>query len=414
MPCGPASLEDCCTLDGCAAHLGGGAARPRVRVGTTPGFRDEPVNVSLKFKRYEQMPNAQVEWVQCPGDLDAVTAMLNAGLVDVAMMFSEDAVLQAATWGSLRVCGMLSGRPRRWSIIVPSGFCRGPVKLGRCNIAIPPGLGGKLMTAIMQECSACWECPTCIEHTTFVDALCSLIKRCAVKAVLWDITAQEQSTMTATFQGVCETAHEMLMPWPSHLFLASRETLRAKLETIRSFLSFSNLLSEQLRAKVHRESLDYFWERYDLYQEEVECWLQAAGWGFCPDVDAAAVEGPLACLEQLQLLPPGRGAREPARCLAPGARLLGRPAGPAAAEEEAEAPEEASASCLPASRLHSLLPRPPGGPRAAWGPALLGPRALLRAISPPESPRELAEALRDAPAGPCTRGDGNPWPVPAG
>mmetsp|Transcript_52212 Transcript_52212/g.162063 ORF Transcript_52212/g.162063 Transcript_52212/m.162063 type:complete len:441 (+) Transcript_52212:55-1377(+) len=316
-----ASLRSCCSIDFCESQLGSAGVRTRLRVGSTTGLRDEPLNAALSQKRYEQMPGASVEWVQMPRDMNAVAAMLTAGLMDLAAIYSEDVVVQLATGNpGLRLCGMFQAVPRRWCCLVPPGFPKDALKtLKSVMIAIPSGgVGPKLMVTVLRErLGFAAASVKCAHYDDLNAAIRSLLKGGKVCAILWEISYLERSRAKAW----CDIIDEFVMPWPTHLLVAHKETLFAKLCTIRYFMCFTNLFLQDFQTDTGGESLEYFRRSYpDLRVSEVQTWLDNATWSCGTDVEIAALEAPLELLMRVDMVPSSLRFR-PGRHLARGVRL---------------------------------------------------------------------------------------------
>jgi len=345
-----ATLAKCCSLEFCESQLGSAGVRTRLRVGTTTGLRDEPLNAALSLKRYEQMPGASVEWVQLPRDINAVKAMLSAGLLDLAAVHSEDAIAQLFGGSSeLRICGMFQSVPRRWCCVVPRTSPQESLKLNACTIAIPGGLASKLMVALLLERLGCADAnPATLEHDDLSAALRSLTRSSTnaarfapssqVQAVLWEIGLLERSKLKEW----CHILDEFPMPWPSHLLISTKETLFAKLCTIRYFMCFTNLLCQDFQVDSTGDSLEYLVATYcELRPNEARTWLRSGAWTCTTDVDVAALEGPLELLKRLELLPP-TSCLHPSKRLARGVRLCRLRVASQAAATPAEREIEAS------------------------------------------------------------------------
>mmetsp|Transcript_90327 Transcript_90327/g.286175 ORF Transcript_90327/g.286175 Transcript_90327/m.286175 type:complete len:455 (+) Transcript_90327:88-1452(+) len=447
-----AALRNCCSIDFCESQLGRADVRTRLRVGSTTGLRDEPLNAALSQKRYDQMPGAQVEWVQMPRDLNAVGAMLTAGLMDLAAVYSEDVVAQL-TGGcpDLRICGTFQAVPRRWCCLVLPGVQKEHLtSQSSCMIGIPSGgMGPKMMLLLWRERLG-FTGSTSITCTSFENlnaAIRTLLRGGKVRALLWEVSKLEQFMA----QDWCDIIDEFITPWPSHLLVAHKETLFAKLCTIKYFMCFTNLFLQDFQTDIGGESLEYILKTYpDLRPAEVGPWLEAATWTCMTDVELASLEEPLELLIRLELRPANLRF-SPTRHLARGVRIRNSsvrycqaPPVPSASsqmpsgeeenltsleeleEEEAEQAEEEQgeesqpdseadilvdptdperdegrAHCLPDARLHNLLSRP--GCPVPCGEA---PAARSAAVAAGEKPRR-GEALgrfrciddRPAPAG---------------
>mmetsp|Transcript_41276 Transcript_41276/g.119381 ORF Transcript_41276/g.119381 Transcript_41276/m.119381 type:complete len:462 (+) Transcript_41276:67-1452(+) len=396
-----AALQHCCSIDFCESQLGTAGVRTRLRVGTTIGLRDEPLNAALSQKRFEQMPGASVDWVQMPRDMNAVAAMLNGGLLDLAAIYSEDVMAQLSAGNpDLRICGMFQAVPRRWCCLVPPGYPKETLKsLPACLIAIPSsGVAAKLMVAVLRERLGLSKSSVKSVHYDELNAaMRSLVRGGRVNAILWEVSVMERCKA----KDWCDIVDEFIMPWPSHLLVAHKETLFSKLCTIRYFMCFTNLFLQDFQMDATGEALEYFKSTYsDLPPQEVKAWMRNATWTCSTDVELAAVEGPLDVFVKLEMLPPNARLR-PARHLARGVRFRNSamqyqraslastrvcmPAEPTAVEDayeeasssvedlgvgEDEEPmddidedptptREGSALCLPDARLHNLLSRCP-------------------------------------------------------
>lgn len=391
-------IEGWCTLDNCDERLGRTPARPRIRIGTRLGIQDEPLNAFLRLGRYETLAAAHVEWVQCPNDLHAVSAMLTAGLVDVALLPAEDAVLQVFTRAKLRVCGMLSGNPRRWGLAQRKGNSH----KGARRIILPEGTGGHLAAAEMSDVttSSGSQSPRFdmkrtefLEQESFVEALSTLAATSSVDAVLWEMTVFEEVALAAVRE--VDIVKEVTLPWPSHLFIATQETVHAKLVTVKRFLRFSSLLAKHLKAGGDNAPMDYFKKTYELPPDVLDKWFRASSWDFSYDVDARALMGPLVRLHKMRWLPSAHHSMLPHR-LAPGIRVFAQK--PSALGEGNSTKQEVSYNGndsveegpklpLSGARSHHFLPRLsesllcPEQPRKFW----MKDRTLLPARAPPES-----------------------------
>mmetsp|Transcript_44868 Transcript_44868/g.97769 ORF Transcript_44868/g.97769 Transcript_44868/m.97769 type:complete len:456 (-) Transcript_44868:36-1403(-) len=287
-------------------------ARPRLRIGTTPGLRDEPVNVALARKRYDAMSTAMVEWVQCPTDLDAVTAMMKVGLVDIAMMHAEEAVWQTTLYNSLRVCGCFNGVPRRWILLVPHGVDARPECLRWCRLGIPCGLTGKLMSSILEGALDLSSAPPLkVPFESLSDALQAMLRNSGLHAVFWEATEVPPDA-----RKLCTLVKAIEVPWATHLLVATRETVRFKLNTIRHFIDFTGDLCNKILLDRTFMSL-YLYEKYRMLPEEADAWMGLARCSCQCEPPPTALAQPLELLRRLELVPMGSEWR-PSRLLAQG------------------------------------------------------------------------------------------------
>lgn len=275
--------------------------KTRLRVGSVPGIRDEPVNAALKQKMYDQdSENVLVEWVQCPDCLEAMGAMLSAGLVDVALAFTEDAMVHLSSSRALQVCGTFSAAPRRWRVLVPHATFESTADLRGRRVGIPVGVGAKLMmSAVEDELGWASGPPTAVPQGSFRVALGSMIEgNGSIQGLFWECNVEEGFIPIA-----CETLCEVTMPWPSHVFIASRETVRAKLGTIKQFIRMTGGLCKQMKAQRHSTMLHYMMMHYSLCEEDANRWLNDVIWNCALDIDETTFSRPFTCLRKLEMVP---------------------------------------------------------------------------------------------------------------
>jgi len=94
-----------------AVPLARGPGRPPASSEVVQPVFDAPLQSALSQGNYKKL-DVNLNWVKCPQDAGAVMSMLSAGLIDMAFMFTEDAVAFAAQ-NHLRICGTFSTTPRR-------------------------------------------------------------------------------------------------------------------------------------------------------------------------------------------------------------------------------------------------------------------------------------------------------------
>jgi len=374
------NLGACCTVDFCEGQLGSAGVRTRLRVATTLGLRDEPLSAIMALRRFDSAAGPIVEWVQLPKDMHAVTAMLNAGLVDLAALYSEEAIEVCCSNTALRTCGMFSTLPRRWCLLVPRGTGEEPLNIDNCRLAIPEGTTARLAFQMVREeleredilaeslsGSSVQGASTAdlVEYDSLSFALRALRKNKDIDAVLWEITILEQ----AALRDWCDVRHELIMPWPTHLFVASKETLFAKLCTVRFFMIALNTLlqdfaGELLHCGPESQASTYLNETHSLCTQEVHDWLegQIKPWYSSNDIDESCVMGPLELIGKLDLLPGVSGRRFSLnRFLAEGSNLIRRRSLSTEEADEADVGNcREGAPCTPrVAREINLLPSLP-------------------------------------------------------
>jgi len=383
----------CCTVDFLERQLGSAGVRTRLRVATTPGLRDEPLSAILALRRFDHAAGPIVEWVQLPKDMQAVTAMLNAGLVDLAVLHSEEAMEVCCSNTALRACGSFSTLPRTWCLLVPRGTAQETLNIDNCRVAIPEGTGARLAFELVQEeldrgrdaggvssGSSDQEastaeivdksCADLVEYDSLSFALRALRKKRDIDAVLWEITILEK----AVLRDWCDVRHELVLPWPTHLFVASKETMFAKLCTVRYFMIALNTLLQDFVGELFNcgpesQASTYLNETHSLSAQEVCDWLegQPKPWHSSSDIHESCIMGPLELISRLDLLPGVSGRRFSVhRFLAEGSNLIRK------RSLSTEEPEEAN--------IGSCREGAPCAPRVAHQINLLPSLPRLRSI----------------------------------
>jgi len=126
----------------------------------------------------------------------------------------------------------------------------------------------------------------------------AMVKTSKIQAVLWEVSITEQEEV----RNVCDVITEDSMPWPTHLFVASKETLRSKVGTIRQFVLYSEIIAAEFKAS-EDSTLDYLRVSYGITHDEARAWLHSMSWSFSSDVDFASLTGPIGYLKRLNLVP---------------------------------------------------------------------------------------------------------------
>lgn len=327
---------------------------------------------------------------------------------------------------------MLDGGPRHWGLLQSKRSP--PPPSGVRQLAVPEGLGARLAAAeLCGEAGEAARAPELrraelLELPCFAEALRALLAA-GVDAVLWELTPQERARLCEV-RGV-ELACDLALPWPSHLFIAARETLQTKLGTIRHFLRFSNALSKHIKSANAGAALEYFKKNYDLSADQAARWFRGSPWEFSFDIDASAIMGPLVRLRKLQLVP---NAHETvmAHRLAPGVSVFtasstahmqdGRTTD-GRCDEDTAGFDEGSVLPISEARSHNFLPElsePLLCPELPWR-CRRNDQRLLQALAPPEAEDLPPEALSEddstrSRAGQCLHQDRKEHfdPVPAG
>lgn len=243
------------------------------------------------------------------------------------------------------------------------------------------------------------------------------------------------------------------MPWPSHLFLSSRETLRAKSSTIRHFLCYCNRVAADFVLDITGQSVEYLVERYEMNNDEAVKFLAQAAWHFAFDVHESMLSSLFAFLEQLKIVP-GNWEAALRRYLSHVGRVTSHPAVakpwwahdmtlpaqentrsqrvpmapvPGPTYDTDETSEGASPLPLSGPRSHRLIPACHSSASALEPSTMLGrgkcnifhAREALAPVAPPDSPLSNCTISPRGPFAPSIGGcfvvgDMEGEPVPAG
>lgn len=300
---------------------------PRLRVGTTTSLSDEPVSNALKQKLYKDLATCAVDWVICPDDSSAIAAMVGAGIIDLIMVRVEDAPFIVRPSKSLRVCGTFSGIQRPWHLFGPRRESAGdvvrktPKKLG-----IPSDLFGSLMACVLQDLDVFgWasDPPELVPLKSLVDGFRALNMLGAADVVLWACSELE----LAAAHSVCaQITNPFEVPWKSHVFLCTRETVFAKSAAIRHFFAYTNNLIKEMTSKSERGALEeYLMDTYSLTAAEVKRFLDEHQLMCNQEVDYLSISLPIQYLRRLRLLTEDTSQQPWQLRLADGVEMSGGP-----------------------------------------------------------------------------------------
>lgn len=284
--------------------------RTRLRVGSVSGFLDAPIQYALAPGNYTAL-SVNLHWVKCPQDAAAVMSMLNAGLIDMALMFTEDAVAFAAGGSALRICGTFASSPRVWGLHV-SQNSRQLAELESCTLGIPDENGAVCMLAVLAERPG-WEALTQCPRRTFnyVRRAREAMGRDFTRATLWEKRGARGYVDCGDWAVVCEEA----MPWPALVFVASKEALYAKAGAIQHFIHFAHGACEDFKGTGRSNALNFISTKYELNLAEATEWLNSMSWDCACEVDEDALARSLYFLQVMGLVPADRHI-EPLKLLA--------------------------------------------------------------------------------------------------
>eukprot|EP00408_Alexandrium_pacificum_P065233 CAMPEP_0171164442 /NCGR_PEP_ID=MMETSP0790-20130122/5671_1 /TAXON_ID=2925 /ORGANISM="Alexandrium catenella, Strain OF101" /LENGTH=398 /DNA_ID=CAMNT_0011629199 /DNA_START=8 /DNA_END=1204 /DNA_ORIENTATION=- len=285
--------------------------RMHLRVGCCAGPLDAPIQFA--FARGNSLPlDVNLTWTQCPPDAGAAMSMLSAGLIDMAVMCTEDAVAFAAEDNPLRICGTFVTSPRVWGVYTGSGSSTHTgTDLRSQTLGVPNDRGASLTISVLghqPSCEAVMSCRTrsfeSVQHAA--DAL----RKGSICAAVWEQGAARHLVASGEWDLVCQVA----LPWPSLVLVASREALYAKARAVGHFVDFARAACEDFRS-ARGEAAEFVSAHYGLSHAETCDLLSQTAWACERRVDPRAVRRSIEHLWRAGFLDGGH-ACNPARLFA--------------------------------------------------------------------------------------------------
>jgi len=278
--------------------------RTRLRVGCSAGILDAPIEFALARGNYQGL-SVNLNWVQCPPCAGAVMSMLTAGLVDMALMHTEDAVAFAAEGNPLRLCGTYVASPRTWGIYVNPGgkvCCSADLRGG--SIGMPDDKGTTVALSVFGDAPG-WTvllyCPR--RPFTSLRRAANAMAREITRATLWEKQSAYQALKSCEWDLLAQ-AHT---PWPALLLVASKEALYAKASAVRRFIRFARGACRDFKAaRTFEEARAYIASRYGMTAKEAQDLLAETDWVCDCKVDVQSLTRPLDHLKRTGLITPDR------------------------------------------------------------------------------------------------------------
>mmetsp|Transcript_13616 Transcript_13616/g.28464 ORF Transcript_13616/g.28464 Transcript_13616/m.28464 type:complete len:395 (+) Transcript_13616:3-1187(+) len=302
---------------GCHCSLGETEqVRTRLRVGCSASVLDAPVELALAKGHCEGL-NVSLNWVQCPPCAGAVMSMLSAGLVDMALMHTEDAVAFAAEGNPLRLCGTFVATPRTWGLYVNRGRganVRCGLDMRGGTLGMPDDKGTSLALCVFGDApgwSVLLYCPR--RPFSSLRRAANAMAKDATRATIWE----QRAARPAVAAGEWELMATTPMPWPSLLLVASKEALYAKAGAVKRFIRFARTACLDFMARREEEAMTYIASRYGLSAMEARSFVENTEWVCDCKVDLEAIARPLSHLRRTGLLAVDRDV-DPSRLLAKG------------------------------------------------------------------------------------------------
>lgn len=293
------SVGQCATMHapGCDCSLDMPAhPKTRLRVGCCSGLLDAPIHLALERTDLQHLA-ITLNWVRCPPDAGAVMSMLSTGLVDMALMFTEDAVGFVAQGNPLRLAGTYVKTPRTWGVHVPRGSAnRTAADLAHWPLGSAEDKGATLAASVLAEREDWADISSCSRKTfSSIRRAADSMLRGTTRATLWE----KRNVRHLVASGEWEIIGEVRMPWPSVVLVASKEALYAKAGAVKHFISFARTACEEFTSANEDEALRYLSACHGLNMEEALNFMAETEWVCEDSVDLNTVLQPLEHLRRI-------------------------------------------------------------------------------------------------------------------
>jgi len=300
QPLGGGAMGASCTAPpapGCGECSMGGPALPktRLRVGSASCLLDAPIQLALARGDYKNLA-VNLNWVQCPPDAGAMSSMLSAGLIDMALMYTEDAIAFIAQGNALRICGTFASTPRVWGAHVCSGSKERSLSDFRGTIlGLPDEYGANVAVSMLGELPG-WGTLLELPRKLFssVRRASEALLRGYVQVLVWETLPAKQYVQS----GDWDSLGNMFLPWPSLLLVSSRESLYSKEGAIKNFISWARQVCRDFQADpCNPEALEYLRAR-NLSEQEALAFIAKTSYSCECEVDEEALLRPLEHLQR--------------------------------------------------------------------------------------------------------------------
>lgn len=223
-------------------------------------------------------------------------SMLSSGLIDVALMYTEDAVSFIAEANPLRLIGTYVNTPRTWCLHVPhSSKIRSVAELRGLCIGHAEERGAYLAFAILAEQEGCGDIRGCSRETFgSIRKSADAMTRGDTYATLWD----KSNVKHLVSSGDWERIAEVEMPWPSVVIVGSKESLYSKAGAVRHFIHFAHSACEDFISFNEDDALRYLSACHGLGMQDALEFMNDTDWVCENKVAVDTIMQPLEYLKQ--------------------------------------------------------------------------------------------------------------------
>jgi len=270
--------------------------KTRLRVGCCSGLWDAPLHLALEKMDLQHL-TISLNWVRCPPDAGAVMSMLSSGLIDVALMYTEDAVAFIAEANPLRITGTYVNTPRSWGLHVHhSSPIRTVADLRGLRVGHTEEKGAYLAIAILGDREGCGDIISC-QRETFgsIRKSADAMMRGVTQATLWD----SRSVKHLVASGDWECIAEVELQWPSVVIVGSKESLYCKAGAVRQFIHFARSACEDFISFSEDDALRYLSACHGLGMQDALQFMSATDWVCENKVALDTILKPLEYLKQI-------------------------------------------------------------------------------------------------------------------
>jgi ABC-type nitrate/sulfonate/bicarbonate transport system substrate-binding protein len=246
-----------------------------------------------------------VRWQDFPGGSGAMTAALDAGELDVAMLLSEAAVAGIAKGGRYRILSWYTRSPLIWGIHVPGNAAdlNAVEDLRGARYAISRYGSGSHLMCFAHAKQRGWP----VDELKFVvvgdlAGAVEAFKERRAEVFLWEKFMTKPLVESGQFKRLGDFA----APWPAFVVCVSEAALAAHRDVAVAMAKAA--LAEAQAAQADSGSAATIAQRYGLETDDVTAWLGITRWAERLGIEAEEIADLVRELEAIGIAPPGRDA----------------------------------------------------------------------------------------------------------
>ena len=252
-----------------------------IHVGGVPEHFNLPWKLAIEEHAFEQR-GLDVRFTDCPAGTGAMVAALRDGELDVAVVLTEGAVLDALSGSGNRLVRVFVDSPLTWGIHVATGS---PVHevgdiAGR-PVAISRYGSGSHLIAIVDAIERGFD-PAAMEFVVVdnLDGARRALGAGEADVFLWE----KHMTQPLVDSGEFRRVGERVVPWPAFVVSVRPDVLDRKAETLRTMLDTVSEHAQRIADDPHTVPLVA--GRYGLAERDAAAWFGTIRWSddrSCPE-----------------------------------------------------------------------------------------------------------------------------------